>query len=377
MDTLTHALAGAALSDAFFRQRLGRWATPFSLAVAALPDIDVVAYFFSAETAWAHHRGYTHAFFIMILAAPILGAAGWLLGRRDERARDGAKWGWWTLLALVCLVIAHTPLDLATSWGTMPLLPFSNARLSWDLVPILDIFMTSVLLASFVANRLLRWERVDTFLNPIAFPVVHEHPRRRRAADWTALVAVVLVAAYLFIGFLQNRQTVRIARKALADAGIEAVEVRALPIMFTYIAWGVAARDADGNVYNAFYSSYAPKPMVFDRHPTARSNAVSRALAGRDGALFRWYTQGMFVAEEELAADGAVTVRLSDRRFFTMSERGRPRFVVEFREDYPGGPFSAAPRQMGFGNVDIRRELELLWDLTWTGEDGAARPPAP
>lgn len=374
MDTVTHALAGAALSDAFFRERLGRSATPFALVLAALPDIDAAVYFYSPETAWAVHRGYTHAFFVMILASPVLGFLGWLSGRRDERAPDGAKWAWWTLLAAACLCLAHTPLDLATGWGTMPLLPFSDARLSWDLVPILDVFMTSVLLASFVANRLLRRERVETFLNPLAFPVIHEHPRRRRAGDWAARTAAVLVVLYLFVGWLQNAQTVRLAEKALADAGVEAVEVRALPVMFTYIAYGIAARDAAGDMYNAAHSSYAPGPMVFEKRATARSDAVSRVLAGRDGALFRWYAQDMFVAEEDVAPDGAATVRLSDRRFFTAPGRG---LVMEFRADRPGGAFSARPLRPGWGGVDVREELGRLWDLTWRGADAASGRDAP
>lgn len=373
MDTVTHALAGAAISDAFFRKRLGRMATPFALAVAALPDIDVVTYFVAPEMAWAHHRGYTHAFFVMALAAPVCGLVGWLLGRRDDRAEDG-RWRWWALLALLCLCIAHTPLDLATSWGTMPLLPFSNARLSWDLVPILDLFLTSVLTASFLANRLLRWERVDTFLNPLVYPVVHEHPRRRLAADWTARIVVALVVVYFALAVQQNWQTVRIARTALADAGVEAVEVRALPVMFTYIAWAIAARDADGNIYNAAYSSYAPKDLAFDKYPTAHSPTIDRALATHEGKMFAWYAQNMFVAEEEKSADGLTTVRLRDRRFYTMSEHGLSRFIMEFREERPGGPFAVASTQMGFENIEIRKELEMLWNLTWRGDPEASAP---
>lgn len=376
MDTITHALAGAAISDCWFRERLGRYATPFALLVGALPDIDAVTYLVSPETAWANHRGYTHAFFIMLLAAPLLGGVGWLLSRDKRERRDTNAWKWWTVLAAACL-FCHTLMDLITSWGTMPLLPFSNARISWDMAPILDAFITSVLAASFLVNRLLRWEKVETFLNPIAYPIVHKHPRRRRAADIAARITAALVVVYLLIGLHQNFQTVRIARKELAAAGIEATEVRALPLMFTYVSWGIAARDADGTVYNALYSTYSPKPMRFVRHQTTRDGGTERALRTRDGALFAWYSQNFFVAAEERSGDGRSTVRLSDRRFFTLGEPDRPRFVMELVEETPGGAFEAKPTQMRFADIDIRDEMRKLWDLTRYGEvnpDAASVP---
>lgn len=367
MDTLTHSLLGAAISDSWFRRRLGRIATPFALITAALPDIDSFTYFISAESAWANHRGYTHSFFPMAIAAPILGGIGYFLsGRR-------ASWGLWTLLAALCL-FSHTILDLVTSWGTMPLLPFSNARISWDVAPVIDVFMLSLTAASFVVNRVLRWERVDTFVNPLAFPVVHRHPHRQRAADWVGKVAVVLAVAYLLVGWHQNRQTVRVAREELAKRGITPVEVRALPIMFTYIAWDIVARDAEGKVYNSVHSSYAPKTMRFYEFPTLPRHELESVLATREGRLFAWYTQGMYVAGRETTDDGA-RVTLADRRFFTLTSPETSRFIMTFDKDTSGAVASSRAVQMGFDGVDVGEELRRLWELMWDGR-GAGAPDA-
>ncbi len=366
MDTLTHALVGTAISDGCFRKRLGPIATPFAFIVGALPDIDAATYLVSPEFAWANHRGYTHSFFVFLAAAPLLGYLGYRLSRKT------GDWRQWMLLAFICLV-AHTLFDLITSWGTMPLLPFSNARISWDIVPILDIFLTSVTGASFAVNRLLRWEKVQTFLNPMAYPIVYRHPRRQRAATIVARVCMVLVAVYLVVGWRQNRQTVRIATKELADAGIEAVEVRALPLLLTYVSWGIAAREADGTIHNAVFSSYAPKPMQFARFPRAKGLAVDNALKTPDGALFAWYSQNMYTAETERTSDGNLT-RLRDRRFFTLSQAHLSRFIVEFRENADDRVTASSFHQMGFSGIDIREELRLLWELTSRGE--IVPPPA-
>ncbi len=361
MDTLTHALVGTAVSDGFFRRRLGPLATPFALLASSLPDIDSVTYLISPESAWAYHRGITHSFFPMLVAAPILGYLGYRISRRE------GTWLLWSGLAVLCLYL-HTIFDLITSWGTMPLLPFSNARISWDIVPILDVFLTSVTAASFVANRILRWERIDYFINPLAFPVVHRHPRRQVAGDWVGKVALALVLIYLLIGWQQNRQTVRLAREELAKSGVDAVEVRALPIMFTYVACDIAARDADGVVYNAVYSSYARAPMRFVRFDTLPAAEIRSVLATPEGRMFAWYSQRMFVADRVGTADGD-RVRLHDRRFFTLTNPASSAFVMEFAIDAAGNVTASRAAQRALEGLDVREELRRLWELTRHGRD--------
>lgn len=360
MDTVTHALTGAALSDALFRRRLGPLATPFSLIVAALPDADMVTFFFSPESAWAHHRGYTHSLFPMLVAAPIFGYAGYRASRRQ------GSWRLWTLLAILCL-FSHTFLDIVTSWGTMPLLPFSRARISWDMAPVLDVFMFSLTLASFVANRLLRWERKDVPLNPVAFPVVHKHPTRTRVATWVTRVALVLAVLYFAVGFRQNRQAVSYARDELAGQGITATEVRALPVMFTYIAWQIAARTEDGTVYNGAYSSYAPKAIEFKRYDTLSRAEIRDILSTKDGDMFAWYSQNMFVASKDGgSADGKI--RLADRRFWGLMEPQESRFAMNFEKDATGRWHAERAAHARLNRNVVRDEFVALWRLTWRGE---------
>ncbi len=365
MDTITHSLVGTAVSDAWFRKRLGPVATPFALAVSALPDADIITYFISPESVWLQHRGYTHSFFLQLLAAPLLGLAAYFIAKRQGR------WVLWSALALVCLW-CHTIFDLITSWGTMPWLPFFNARVSWDVVPIIDIFLTSVTATSFIANRILRWERIKTFLNPLAFPIVYRHPRRQRAADIVATVAVVLVALYLLIGWLQNRQTIRIAARELTAAGIKAVEIRALPIILTYVSWDVVARDRDGVVYQAPYSSYAPKPMRFTSYASQDNPSIRQAVASPQGRMFAWYSQNMYSVDSHPGPNGEVVI-MRDRRFHSPRNPGQSRFLMEFTEDAAGNIVSAHPRQLGLDGVDLKDELYGYWGLTIHG-DPAWRP---
>ncbi len=367
MDTVTHALVGAAVSDSYFRRRLGPAATPFALLAAAAPDIDSFTYFVSTEMALANHRGYTHSLLPIVLAAPLLALAGHAIANGRARWRSGwtESWALWTVLALLCL-LSHTLFDLMTSWGTMPLLPFSNARLSWDILPIIDAFLLAVTGASFVANRILRREKVDTFINPLVYPVVHRHPGRQRAGDLLGKIAVALVVVYILLGWQQNRQAVRIATETLRAQGVRTVDVRALPVLLTYIAYDIAALDGEGAVHNSAYSSYAGNDMRFRTYPPLPPAETARELESPEGKFFAWYTQGMFVSARAEGAEGKGIV-LRDRRFFRVTDPDASRFETTFLYDSAGNRSVARLRQQAYGRMDIRAELSALWRLTWEG----------
>lgn len=359
MDTLTHALIGVAASDACFRRRMGRIATPFALLAAAAPDIDVAAWLWMPDTMWLYHRGWTHSILVFLVAAPLLGTAGWLLARRT------AGWLLWTLLAFVCLC-SHSFGDLLTSWGTMPLVPLSNMRVSLDVLPILDIFLTCISITSFVIGRFVWREREETFINPLQFPVVHKQsPGVRRKGIWVARIVVALMLVYVGLGFHQNRQAVRLAARALDEAGVQGIiEVRAMPVMFTYIAYSIAARDGAGDIYTAMYSSYADNEMRFTAHKSMHSSETQAVLASRWGKVYAWYMQDMYTARV-LSGEADPVVRLEDWRFTTPLAPNRPRFAADFVLS-PLAPDPMGQRvHAGFGSV--KKEFLALYEFTLHG----------
>jgi inner membrane protein len=159
LDNVTHGLLGAALGMA--RRREGGpehdapltatdkaipWAT---FAAAELPDSDV--FFGKGPMAGlVYHRGITHALLVAPLAALVAALAAKLLFRK---ARFTTLYAW----SLVSLLVTHLFTDWMTGWGTRLLLPFSNARLGLDWVPIVD---WPVLLALAVAV-VKAWRRPD------------------------------------------------------------------------------------------------------------------------------------------------------------------------------------------------------------------------
>jgi len=168
MDNLTHGLVGLAIG-ALRRPDggpgTGRAFSPTDKAVlvasvvaAELPDLDTLL---PAANEVMHalqaHRGISHA--LVVAPAWALVAAG-LACAIFRGARVAPAFGH----ALGAVLFAHLAPDLWTGWGTRALLPFTDARLHWDLTSVVDPLFTLPMLAAliFALVKRARWRRALT-----------------------------------------------------------------------------------------------------------------------------------------------------------------------------------------------------------------------
>jgi inner membrane protein len=129
------------------------------LGAGLLPDADI--FLKSAEDpmfSLEYHRHFTHSLafspFIALLGAGI----AWLLYRLF-----GSRLNFRQLLFPAWIAgLSHTLCDVWTSYGTRVWWPFSNERVSWDWISVVDIILTlplliCVLVALFKSSRKLAW----------------------------------------------------------------------------------------------------------------------------------------------------------------------------------------------------------------------------
>ena len=139
MDNLTHAALGVCAGLA--ARRAGAPVAPAALAAllaAEAPDLDVLIR--SANdplVAFRWHRHFTHSFaflpVFMFLAAWL---AAWIFRGKHETSTHQL------LLPAAAGGLSHLLCDACTSYGTMLLWPFSDARIAWDCLPIVDVAVT-------------------------------------------------------------------------------------------------------------------------------------------------------------------------------------------------------------------------------------------
>jgi membrane-bound metal-dependent hydrolase YbcI (DUF457 family) len=152
VDNITHSLFALTLANAGLR-RAGRGATAALVIASSIPDIEVLTTLTGGRVGYlAAHRGPTHGILGFGLAVAT-GALTWLVvratGRRDGAASVGA------LIALSSLgVIGHIGMDLATSYGTRVLSPFSRTWYGADWMPVADLWLWVVLAAGCIGAAL-------------------------------------------------------------------------------------------------------------------------------------------------------------------------------------------------------------------------------
>jgi inner membrane protein len=151
MDSITQAALGAAVGELMLGKRLGNRALLWGALFGTLPDMDVLlAPFLSTAGKLVHHRGASHSLLLMVLASFAL--APWLakLWKKEKVSKPVAG-------AFVFVVWStHVLIDCFTVYGTSVLWPFSEARVAFNHLFIIDFFYTGPLVVTLVWLAFLR-----------------------------------------------------------------------------------------------------------------------------------------------------------------------------------------------------------------------------
>ncbi|GAB4373623.1 MAG: hypothetical protein Kow00128_23280 [Deltaproteobacteria bacterium] len=194
MDTVTHGLAGWLIARAVPDDTGKRTAAAAVIAGALLPDLDHAASLLGSEPYLRLHRGLSHSFAGVAVSSLLVA----LLFHRF------GKWKDWRKLYLLTLLgqLSHIALDLLNSYGTQIFQPFSNARVSLDLLFVVDLLFTGIVAAGIILSR-------------------------RRPAPARAALAVLF--CYVGVAALLHGRAEEAVRTAAVRGGVPVVSSAALP----------------------------------------------------------------------------------------------------------------------------------------------------
>lgn len=149
MDTITHTLFGLTLYGAAdkreYEKNEKRALFVTTLVGSQIPDSDVISRFWDMEGQYQMwHRGITHSIFLV----PIFALLIYLLVRLLFNVTD-IRYFWWALLS----VFIHNTADLFNAWGTGYLEPFSSIRVTFGVIPILDVVIWVIILVAWLIGR--------------------------------------------------------------------------------------------------------------------------------------------------------------------------------------------------------------------------------
>ncbi|MFN7709441.1 MAG: metal-dependent hydrolase [Holosporales bacterium] len=276
MDPLTHASIGAVVAQATRQRRLGRTALLAAAIVSMLPDLDVIiGYIWGPWAMLVHHRGFTHSLWFPPLAGPLLAYGFWRWRRRSHPHEGYLEWaGLFTFVLLL-----HPLNDLATSYGTKLLAPFSNHSFAIHAIGVIDFTFTGILLFSLMLGLILR---------------------RQAWREGVAWVALTLAGAYLVQGMANSEKAVAIAKAHLPQDRVSFTRIDAYPQLFHLPLRRVVVHFPDQvcvtkvDVRTARMDQWACQPTRFGRD-------LDNLLATREGAIFYAFTTGniLFTRRED------------------------------------------------------------------------------
>jgi inner membrane protein len=245
-----------------------------------LPDLDVLVSG-SALEGLQTHRGITHSFVGAALGALAL---GWIAKRLWFREKSLGE------IYLVALTgfLLHIAFDLVTSYGTMIFSPFSNTRVHFDVLFIIDPYLDLLLIAGLV----LGWR----FLGTMGY---------RIGAGCLVLFLLfntgITVAALRSLDYWAHTK------------GFDAEEVAALPLPFSPLhRRGLVL--SEGTYYDVPFDLFSGVGEQVEKERSALSvEALHPLWRIRAGRIYKWFAR--FPIVEEIGSEKGTTYVIEDLRF--------------------------------------------------------------
>ncbi|MBN8199261.1 metal-dependent hydrolase [Bacillus sp. NTK034] len=169
MDTITHTLFGLGLFGAVDKRNMDKNSKRAYLLTAVgasqIPDIDVISRLWDTEGLYQMwHRGITHSVFLTPVWALLFLLLSFLLFKVKDKKLFLLGW---------LAVFIHNTSDLFNAWGTGYLEPFSNMRITFGTIPIVDLVFWTTLGIAYIFSRRNKLKSPYYFKMAWAFMFLH------------------------------------------------------------------------------------------------------------------------------------------------------------------------------------------------------------
>ena len=303
MDTITQGVLGAAAAQSVMSRRLPRGAGLIGAVGGMAADLDIFIYSLNDPTVgWTFHRHFTHSLIFIPMGGLIAALPFLLMKRFKDHKRE-------VILAAVIGYATHGLLDAFTSYGTQLLWPFTNLRVAWDWLPIVDPIYTVPLWIGVIWTARTR--------NPTA-----------------VRAALLLSSLYIGFGGWQHHRAVETQKDLAAMRGHKIEYSRVMPAPGWMVFWrSLYVSDgrlyADGIETRWFNSTLALEGgsadlTTFDDLP---ASAQSNPEARRRFDVFNWFAGGLIAP---VSASGESAKAYGDMRFTAAVESLTPLWGLQF-----------------------------------------------
>ena len=206
MDPVSQGAFGAIFSQTISNKKKLLVGSILGCMAGMAPDLDI---FIRSDTdpllKLEYHRQFTHALIFIPVGAFLVALFSRLLFK---------KYLSWIETYIICLIgyATHGLLDACTSYGTQLLWPFSDMRVSWNNVSVIDPFLTIPVIV-FVIIAVLRKNKLMPFLG------------------------IIYIFIYLGFGLVQSNRAEEVGKKIASIRGHESMRLTVKPSLGNLFLW--------------------------------------------------------------------------------------------------------------------------------------------
>ena len=295
MDPVSQGVFGAIFAQTRSQKKNLAKAAFIGALAGMAPDLDIVLRstddpLFALE----FHRHFTHSLIFIPIGALICSIVFFFLFARRWDLSFAQTYVW-SLLGFA----THGLLDACTSYGTQLLWPFSNFRVSWDLISIVDPLVTIPLLVLCV----------------LAF---------KRKARRYAVLAVVWLAIYFGFSYTQQQKALEVGYQQATERGFDLIRLEAKPSFGNILIWKLIYETQDQYHVDAVKVGF--KEPVLWKGDSINKLYIDRDLPwlnknsqqAKDIERFRWFSSGY------IALDKDSPYRVMDVRYSLLPQEIKP-----------------------------------------------------
>lgn len=304
MDPISQGAVGAAFAQSSAQPERLRAYAIFGALAGLAPDLDI---FIQSSTDpllfLEYHRHFTHALVFIPIGALIVCTVLFRVLRHALTFRQAY---------LACLIgyATHGLLDACTSYGTQLLWPFSDVRISWNNISVVDPLATIPL---------------------VVLVILSVRKRSRRYA----VAAVVWLLSYLLIGVVQHERAMATAYQMAAAKGHTPDRLTVKPGFANILLWK-SIYQYDGQYYvdavrvgtdRRFCPGQRIAVFDYDKHLPSLARDSQQAI---DIERFRWFSDNYIAS---MNSDGYII----DVRYSAVPNEINPLWGIQVDTSAPAG----------------------------------------
>ncbi|WP_028372198.1 metal-dependent hydrolase [Legionella lansingensis] len=270
MDPITQGALGAACSQAILHRYDKKNAWLVGLLAGMAADLDVfIRSVKDPLLFFIYHRHFTHSLSFIPIGASLVTLI-LILFERFRRT--------WRLTFLAALIgySTHGLLDSCTNYGTLLYWPFSDKRVSWDFLSIIDPFITLPLFLGII------WTMINDDRKGVFF-------------------GLMFAGSLSLFNYFQHHHAVLAVEAFTQQNHLQLTRLRVFPKMASSIAWrGIAMENHDFLAFNIlvpFPFKQQTKVTLVARYPLLQPAITPNYVKDspslmRDLAIFTWFSDG-------------------------------------------------------------------------------------